>query len=77
MLRLRNRNPQPTVFFFKNFAENYHRFAHTIHEKGSAMEGNPKQLLIRQLNTVWVPHPSPRFLREWVEKNVSVFLPEQ
>jgi hypothetical protein len=24
-----------------------------------------------------VPHPFPRFLREWVGKNVTLFLPDQ
>jgi hypothetical protein len=33
--------------------------------------------LIRQLNTVWVPHPFPRILREWVGMNVTLFLPDQ
>ncbi len=34
-------------------------------------------LLIRQLNTARVPHPFPRFLREWVGENVTHFLPDQ
>jgi hypothetical protein len=34
-------------------------------------------LLIRRLNTVRVPHPFPRVLREWVGKNVTSFLPDQ
>jgi uncharacterized membrane protein (DUF2068 family) len=34
-------------------------------------------LLIRQLNTVWVPHPFPRFLRDWVGKNVTLCLQDQ
>src|SRR5271157_4128636 len=34
-------------------------------------------LLNRQLNTARVPYPFPRFLREWVGKNVTLFLPDQ
>ena len=30
-------------------------------------------LLIRQLNTVWVPHPFERLLREWVGRNDTIF----
>jgi hypothetical protein len=43
MLRLGNRDPQPAPFIYRDFAENYHSFMHTIEEKGSAMERNPKQ----------------------------------
>jgi hypothetical protein len=31
-------------------------------------------LLIRQLNTVRMPHPFPRLLRKWVEKQSHRFL---
>jgi hypothetical protein len=34
-------------------------------------------LLIRQLNTVWVPHPFARFLCEWVGRYDTIFLPDQ
>jgi hypothetical protein len=34
-------------------------------------------LLIRQFNTVRVPHPFPRLLRKWVGNNVTVLLPDQ
>jgi hypothetical protein len=29
------------------------------------------RLLIRQLNTVWVPHPFSRLLRKWVEDDAT------
>jgi hypothetical protein len=35
--------PQPAVFFFKRFAENYDLSVHTIQEKESAMEGYRKE----------------------------------
>jgi hypothetical protein len=34
-------------------------------------------LLIRQLNTVRVPHPFPRFCGNGWEYNVTLFLPDQ
>jgi hypothetical protein len=49
----------------------------TSMESMRAFQAPEKRLLIRQLNTAWVPHPFPRILREWVGKRVTPFLPDQ
>jgi hypothetical protein len=38
-----DREPQPAVFFFKRFADNFDLSVHTIQEKGSAMGGYRKE----------------------------------
>jgi len=48
-------------------------------QSSCALAGNVQGaiFLIRQLNTVWVPHPFPRILRERVGSNDAHFLPDQ
>jgi hypothetical protein len=54
--------PQPAVFLYKRFAENYDLFVHTIQEKGSAMGWNhkeKKQGAVRFQTPVFAVPPPP------------------